>query len=79
MNAASLEFDEPFVYHPHVTLAQEVPHERVGELSELAIGRWRDYRGPRTFRAERAVFVQNTLRGCWIDLAEYSLGSAARV
>jgi hypothetical protein len=26
------------------------------------------------FRAERTVFVRNTLNNCWIDLAEYRLG-----
>src|SRR5580704_15314205 len=27
MNAGSLEFQEPFPYHPHITLAQELPRE----------------------------------------------------
>jgi 2'-5' RNA ligase len=77
MNTSALEFAEPFPYHPHITLAQEVPHEQVGELTELARRRWAEYTGSRTFRAERAVFVQNTLENCWLDLAEYSLGTVA--
>jgi len=36
---------------------------------------WDSFTGPKTFRAERAAFVQNTLGNCWIDLAEYSLGA----
>ena len=44
-------------------------------MVELARRRWAEYRGPRTFRAERAVFVQNTAGNCWVDLAEYSLGA----
>jgi 2'-5' RNA ligase len=77
MNAGALEFQEPFAYHPHITLAQEVPHEDVPAMHELARHRWAEYPGSRTFRVERAVFVQNTKRDCWVDLAEYSLGAVS--
>jgi 2'-5' RNA ligase len=79
MNRDALLFDEPYPYHPHITLAQEVPHEAVPELFDLAKRRWSEFSAPRTFRVERASFVQNTPPGCWIDLAEYSLGAVARV
>lgn len=75
MNTTSLSFQEPFAYHPHITLAQELPMEDVVGVRELASRRWREYAGKRGFCADRAVFVQNTLSDCWIDLAEYSLGS----
>src|ERR1035437_4212286 len=74
MNAGALEFEEPFPYHPHITLAQEVPHQEVRAIYDLAQRRWQEYRGSRMFRAERTVFVRNTLDNCWIDLAEYRLG-----
>jgi 2'-5' RNA ligase len=77
MNNSALSFAEPFPYHPHITLAQEIPAERVGELTELARRRWAEFSGPRIFRAERAVFVQNSNGNCWVDLAEYSLGAVA--
>jgi 2'-5' RNA ligase len=77
MNCDALAFQEPFTYQPHITLAQEVPHESVPAMSAIAARRWDEYPGPRSFRAERAVFVQNTLANCWIDLAEYSLGAVA--
>jgi 2'-5' RNA ligase len=77
MNAGALAFQEPFSYHPHITLAQEVAAEQVPAVYQLAVRRWHEFQGSRTFRAERAVFVQNTLRGCWIDLAAYSLGGVA--
>jgi 2'-5' RNA ligase len=76
MNTTALAFHEPFVYHPHITLAQELPIGTVAEVSEMAARRWREYPGKRSFCAEHAVFVQNTLSNCWIDLAEYSLGAA---
>jgi 2'-5' RNA ligase len=75
MNSGSLGFREPFPYHPHVTLAQEIPAGEVDSVCEMAVERWRDYRGLRSFRAGRAAFVQNALQNCWIDLAEYSLGA----
>ena len=76
MNPA-LAFQEPFPYHPHVTLAQEMPHEQVQPLVDRAQRSWQAFTGARTFRADRAVFVQNTLSGHWIDLAEYSMGAVA--
>ena len=75
MNSKVLQCREPFDYHPHVTLAQEVAHENVPAMCELARRRWAEYPGSRTFRADRAVFVQATRGDRWIDLAEYFLGS----
>ena len=77
MNTGALEFQEPFPYQPHITLAQEIPQEQVRAIQELARRRWQEYRGVSVFRAERTVFVRNTLDNCWIDLAEYSLGAVA--
>jgi 2'-5' RNA ligase len=77
MNKTALGFDEPYRYHPHVTLAQEIPPDCVQAVYEKAVARWSGYPGKRSFRAENAVFVQNTMRNCWIDLAEYSLGAIA--
>jgi hypothetical protein len=69
-----LAFDEPFVYHPHVTLAQEIDCARVTEMCERAERQWRNYQGPRRFHADRAIFVQSAPENCWVDLAEYPLG-----
>jgi 2'-5' RNA ligase len=77
MCSGSLFFDEPFPYCPHVTLAQEIPHDRANETAELARRRWREFGGERRFRVDRAVFVQNTLHDHWVDLAEYELGVVA--
>lgn len=76
MNANSLVFKEPFAYHPHVTLAQDLPHQSIADVLQLAKRRWQEFRGERRFRAERAVFVQNTISDRWLDLAEYRLGSS---
>jgi hypothetical protein len=70
-------FDEPFSYCPHVTLAQEIPPDRVGEVEGIARRRWQEFSGERKFRAGRAVFVRNIRNNQWIDLAEYELGAVA--
>jgi 2'-5' RNA ligase len=77
MNSGSLEFDEPFAYHPHITLAQEIPPAEVANVNRRAHELWDAYTGPRSFRADRTTFVQNTLGSFWIDLAEFSLGAVA--
>lgn len=77
MSRRSLEFVEPFDYHPHLTLAQEVSASGVDAMQETASRRWKSYSGPRQFRAERAALVQNTLNNCWIDLAAFALGTVA--
>jgi 2'-5' RNA ligase len=77
MSAGPLSFDEPFPYYPHVTLAQEIPHDCVREVEAVAHRRWQEFRGERRFRVERAVFVQSTVKDHWLDLAEYELGAVA--
>src|SRR6185369_918489 len=57
MNSGPLGFREPFVYHPHITLAQDFPAEETERLLTLARDRWDAYRGPRTLLAEAAAFV----------------------
>ncbi len=75
LSRGHLAFDEPFDYCPHITLAQELPHEQMPEVIEMARRRWEEYTGPRWFRAEKATFVQNTSGNRWIDLADFSLGA----
>ena len=76
VNADTLEFQDPFPYHPHITLAQELPPEKVAATSELARRLWSEYTGPRCFPANRATFVQNSLNNRWVDLAEYTIGGS---
>ena len=76
ISTGPLVFPEPFPYHPHITLAQELAHENVEAADELARRRWREFRGERHFRAERVAFVQNTTGNKWLDLAEYALGNS---
>ncbi len=71
-----LEFAEPFAYHPHVTLAQELKPDEMDELVAVARARWAGFVLDKSFRVEKIAFVQNTRRNEWIDLAEYALGQS---
>jgi 2'-5' RNA ligase len=74
INRDALAFEEPFVYYPHITLAQGIAHEKVNDVHDLAVRRWSEFAGERRFSADHAVFVQNTLSQCWLDLAGYRFG-----
>jgi 2'-5' RNA ligase len=76
LNRGALAFPEPFAYHPHVTLAQEIKAGQADALVELAARRWREFEGPRRFRAETSVFVRNPRGNLWIDLADGPLRAA---
>ncbi len=68
-------FQDPYPYHPHITLAKDGPRERfegaLGKAREL----WRRYKGPRRFVVERLHFVQNTVLGLWMDLDSVQLSA----
>ena len=74
LNTGRLSYREPFPYHPHITLAQNLTPDQVDELSEVARTRWSEYKGPRGFRVEVITFVQNTRWHGWNDLGETILG-----
>lgn len=74
LNSDGLRFPDPFAYHPHVTLAQKLQPDQVDELTRVARARWAEWSFSKTFRVDKAVFVQNTRRNEWIDLGECRLG-----
>ncbi len=76
LNMRGLYFQEPFDYHPHITLAQDLRPDEVDELANVARARWAEFSFPRKFCVEKMVFVQNTRRSHWLDLVECSLGRA---
>jgi 2'-5' RNA ligase len=73
LNTGGLAFAEPFRYHPHVTLAQELPLESVEKATELARRRWADFSERRSFTVGTMTFVQNTTANRWLDLGECAL------
>jgi 2'-5' RNA ligase len=73
LNHGPLAVEEPFPYHPHITLAQDLEPHQVQPIYELARQRWATFGHSRRFRAERACFVQSTDACTWVDLAEFRL------
>jgi hypothetical protein len=75
LNQGPVEYREPFPYHPHSTLAQNIPGDRVDHLFRLAQQRWAEYAGPRSFPVHSLDFVKNVYGTCWKDLASIELVS----
>ena len=78
LNDAALGYNEPFPYHPHVTLAQGLSPSAAPCALELARIRWTQFVQTRRFLVDSVVFVQNTLDNQWLDLAEIHLGADNR-
>jgi 2'-5' RNA ligase len=76
LNRGNLYFDEPFEYHPHVTLAQGLDPMDVSAVFEIASRRWKESAPARSFMVETLTFVQNTAANRWIDLMAYELNGA---
>jgi len=75
LNAGRVAFDEPYPYHPHVTIAQELAAEDVHNAAQFARWRWSEFKHSRSAVIDRLTFVQNTVENCWTDLAMLNLGS----
>ena len=75
LNAGRVAFQEPYPYHPHVTIAQELAPEDVHNAAQFARWRWSEFKHSRSVWIDRLTFVQNTLENCWTDLAMLNLGS----
>ncbi|MGH9658633.1 MAG: 2'-5' RNA ligase family protein [Bryobacteraceae bacterium] len=75
MNSGPAGFHEPFDYHPHITLAQELTRDRSVECAAIARRRWAEFPHSRRFTADKLWFVQNTVDNRWIDLAQFSLAA----
>ena len=69
-------YEEPFVFHPHVTLAQEIPAARLQECLNHAHARWRAWSHDRSFPILNLTFVRNVTPTHWDNLSEHLLQSA---
>lgn len=65
----ALAYDEPYPYHPHITLAQEIPPGKTEEIAIKARARWDAFPYSRRFPVERLTFVKNVALNKWRDLA----------
>jgi 2'-5' RNA ligase len=74
LNTGALNYDEPYCYHPHITLAQDLEEWDLQRVHQLALQRWAEYGGSRQFVAERVTFVKYTPEAGWSDVEEFELG-----
>lgn len=68
-------YKEPYPFHPHITLAQEIPEDAVTDLFTRACERWERWPHSRAFRVEELVFVRNVNMRGWEDLSTHRLNS----
>jgi 2'-5' RNA ligase len=74
LNSGQLEYDGPFPYHPHITLAQDLTYDEALACAHVARCRWAGWDGPRGFNVEELAFVKSVEPGSWRDLAQIDLG-----
>jgi len=82
VNQGGCKAPELWRYQPHVTLAQDLEPAAVPAASNLALGSWREYSGPRSFALDHLTFVRRSWdsdacasENCWVDLATWELPS----
>ena len=73
LNNGAVHYIETYAFHPHITLAQNLPLERVSETFELARQLWSNWRDEVSFQVEELSFVQNTEEKVWLDLLHLRL------
>ena len=79
LNCGCLTYRENFPYHPHITIAQNIPPEETARLAPIARERWAQYSSPRGFIVSELSFVQHVAPSIWADVAQLPLGVEATV
>lgn len=73
LNRGTLAYQEPFDYHPHITLAQQVAPGAVQDAVDRARLAWSRWTGPRRFAVEHLTFVRNVNPEHWATVSEHPL------
>ena len=74
LNCGCLRYTEPYPYHPHTTIAQNIGAEDAAAMASIARRRWAQYTGPRGFGVTVLSLVQHVTLSVWKDVAELPLG-----
>jgi 2'-5' RNA ligase len=74
LNRGPLEYQENFLYHPHITIAQNIEPDQAPRLASKARGKWAEYYGPRGFVVCSLSFVQHVAPSIWTDVATIQTG-----
>ncbi len=71
-----LAYEELYQFHPHITLAQEIPADRIQACMNHAHARWRSWSHERSFPVLNLTFVRNITPVRWDTLSEHVLQPA---
>lgn len=74
LNTGILEFEEPWPYMPHMTIAKLNDLAGAQHALEVSQEHWERYAGPRRVRVAQLVFVRGSQECGWADLAPVRLG-----
>ncbi len=72
INTGALEYEEPWPYMPHLTIAKLNCAPDVEQVIETARQRWRSYTGSRQVLIDNLAFVRGSGH-TWFDIARFSL------
>jgi len=75
MDVGTLYHRCPFDFHPHITIGQDLPPDKVQEAARIARERWAEWTGPRSFTVDALSFVQNVAPYVWLDVARVPLAT----
>ena len=73
LNQDALEFNEPWPYMPHLTIAKMDTEEQARKVLAIANQRWRTYSDSRVVRITSLTFVKG-IGERWVNLADVPLG-----
>jgi 2'-5' RNA ligase len=77
LNRGTLEADEAFEFHPHITLAQQVPPDEVLCIYDRARTRWDQWGRSRQFQVDTLTFVQNVGGTGWETVSEHKFNAVS--
>jgi 2'-5' RNA ligase len=72
LNRGPLQFDEPWPYMPHLTIAKLDTFDEAKRVLEVARQRWESYSGPRTATIDSLTLVKGSGER-WVDVAKAPL------
>jgi len=78
MNAGALQYQEPWPYMPHLTVAKLDCAPDVEQLIDTARQRWNSYHGSRDVLIDNLAFVRGSGH-TWFDIAQFSLDGRVAV
>jgi 2'-5' RNA ligase len=79
LDRGNLRFETAFPYHPHITLAQNIPPPDVEPLRAMAAEQWDAWRGDRRFLVDSLWLVQNVMPDVWLECGLFPLAVEAPV